>query len=42
MLNKRIYISVKYVDNATEFEEGAYPILEMDGMVSTITTNLQE
>ncbi len=33
---------VKYVDDVTMSEEGAYPKPEMDGMVSTITTNLQE
>ncbi len=33
---------VKYVDDATVSKEGAYPKPEMDGMVSTITTNLQD
>ncbi len=32
----------KYVDHATVSEEGAYPKPEMGGMVSTITTDLQD
>ncbi len=31
---------VKYVDDATVSDDGGYPKLEMDGMVSTMTTNL--